>query len=189
LYELLKLHADYQSPSWSPLEVTLDSSAYELFRGFHDEHQHRVAAADGALNAAFAKLTGVALRIALVIQLLEDPSSQSVSLKTMERSIALTDWFVYEAYRVYSDEYSSVEGTLRGKILDVLELYPGSSIRDMQTRKSSLRRPVSAAVIEAELLIMSKEGIVFSRRYSTGGHPKEVWFLNNQFESQNENNE
>lgn len=81
--------------------VTLSADAKQLWRAFHDRTASEANRLAGDLAAAWSKFRDTALRIALILHL-ADSSADSVSLRTMERAIVLTEWFKQETRRVYS---------------------------------------------------------------------------------------
>ena len=81
--------------------VTLSPEAKQLWRAFHDRTAEEANRLSGDLTAAWSKFRDTALRIALILHLVESPDSP-VSLKTMERALVLTEWFKQETRRVYA---------------------------------------------------------------------------------------
>jgi len=81
--------------------VTLSPEAKQLWRAFHDRTAEEANRLSGDLTAAWSKFRDTALRIALILHLVESPDGP-VSLKTMERALVLTEWFKLETRRVYA---------------------------------------------------------------------------------------
>lgn len=53
------------------------------------------------MRAAMSKLEGATARLALVIQLAEDPQSLEVGVEAMKAGISISNWFEGQARRVY----------------------------------------------------------------------------------------
>ncbi len=81
--------------------VTLSPEAKQLWRAFHDRTAEEANRLSGDLTAAWSKFRDTALRIALILHLVESPDG-NVSRPTMERALILTEWFKQETRRVYA---------------------------------------------------------------------------------------
>ena len=161
LADLLAIDPGYTDPIWSPGLMRLDKAAFRRFAAWHDDRQERMAEVDDALNAAWSKLCGTVPRIAMVFELFVDPESMVVSSDTMARSIELTDWFCHETARIYQGQIQTPENRLAMLLLNTLESFPGSSIREMQRKRRSLRE-LSADEIESALARLRDGGLVTS---------------------------
>jgi len=80
--------------------VTLSPEAKQVWRAFHDRTAEEANRLYGDLTAAWSKFRDTALRIALILHLVESPASP-ISLNTMSRALVLTEWFKQETRRVY----------------------------------------------------------------------------------------
>src|SRR5205823_4480513 len=77
---------------------------------YYEEHGKREAAEEnGPLKAAMSKLEGATARLALVIQLAEDPQSVAVDVAAIEAGIAISNWFEGQARRIYQGFEETVQ--------------------------------------------------------------------------------
>jgi hypothetical protein len=88
---------------WLPVDLPLTQGAKRRFVEFYNAHAEEQCALAGDLAAAWAKAEGYAARLALLHQLVADPSSAAVDEAAMEAGIGLARWFADEAARVYGD--------------------------------------------------------------------------------------
>jgi hypothetical protein len=88
--------------------IPLSPEAKERFKAFVNQHGNEAFELPGSLAAAWSKLEGIALRLALVIHYAEWAAGNEfeepefVSLDSVERGIELCRWFGREAERVYA---------------------------------------------------------------------------------------
>lgn len=89
-----------------PIEVPLSAAAKRTWIAFYNEHAEESAVETGDVAAAWAKLEGMAARLALVLQMVEDVqlgvSSSDISAESMRRGIRLVEWFKHETRRAYA---------------------------------------------------------------------------------------
>jgi uncharacterized protein DUF3987 len=98
LDELLALQ---QNDDGTPVDLPMSEKAKEVWVSYYDEHAQREAEEEGPLRAAMSKLEATTARLALVIQLAEDPQSVEVCVEAMQAGILISDWFEGQARRVY----------------------------------------------------------------------------------------
>lgn len=98
LEELLALrpHEDGE-----PIDLPITPEAKAAWVKYYNAHAQREAEEQGPLRSALSKLEGVTARLALVIQLAEDPKSEAVGVDAMKAGIAISEWFEDQARRVY----------------------------------------------------------------------------------------
>jgi hypothetical protein len=84
-----------------PLDLPLSPAAREAFISFVNRHGVEVANLAGNEAALWAKLEGTAARLALVLQLVQNPAATEVDDQSMNAGIKLADWFGAECRRVY----------------------------------------------------------------------------------------
>ena len=92
-----------------PVTLHLSPGAKSLFISYYDEHGNRLAGLSGELAAAWSKLEGYALRLALVHYLIRWASDDKttndvgpVDVDSMTVGIRLSSWFAAETKRVYA---------------------------------------------------------------------------------------
>ncbi|MEQ8849249.1 DUF3987 domain-containing protein [Botrimarina sp.] len=84
-----------------PHRIPLSPGARKRFITFVNEHGLEALDLGNAERAAHAKLEGYAARLALVMQLIEDPDADEISEDMITRGIELARWFKNEAARFY----------------------------------------------------------------------------------------
>jgi uncharacterized protein DUF3987 len=90
-----------QNDDGTPVDLPMSAEAKEVWISYYGEHAQREAEEEGPLRAAMSKLEATTARLALVIQLAEDPQSVEVGADAMEAGISISDWFEGQARRVY----------------------------------------------------------------------------------------
>lgn len=98
LDELIALRPDGDG---EPVDLPMTEEAKAEWVRFYEEHARREAEEKGPLRSALSKLEGATARLALVIQLAEDPKSKAVGVEAMKAGIAIGEWFEDQAQRVY----------------------------------------------------------------------------------------
>jgi hypothetical protein len=100
LDELLALQPDKDG---NPIDLPMTAEAKEVWIEFYNQHGMRQEAeGDGPMKSAMAKQEAAAARLALAVQLANDPQSKEVSVDAMRAGIILSGWFEGQARRVYS---------------------------------------------------------------------------------------
>lgn len=135
-----------------------------LWIKFHDQTAKEMLGLPPDLAAAWSKAMGTALRIALILHL-ASPSGDSVSLKTMEQAVSLTEWFKHEAKRIYrSLGFSVVPVQQARRPLDdellawIKNRADGVSVRDIQ--RTGPRKFRQSGVAEASIHRLAAAGMV-----------------------------
>lgn len=107
---LLDLQSVDTAHGADPLLLPLSVEALATWEAFYNRHadRQRLAASDH-LAAALAKIEAYAARLALIAELVTDPTSLRIGANAMQRGVALADWFAYEVERVY-ETFSQTEG-------------------------------------------------------------------------------
>jgi hypothetical protein len=98
LEELLALQPGQDG---TPVDLPMTDEAKAAWVSYYDEHAERRANETGPIRAAMSKLEGATARLALVIQLAEDPQSVEIDAQAMEAGITISNWFEGQARRVY----------------------------------------------------------------------------------------
>ena len=129
-----------------PVDVPLSSEARDVFIGFFNAQAERSAEAPTeALNAAFSKLEGYALRLALILTLARDRKAQEVDVMSMGAGIELAEWFNNEAERVYAMFAETSEERDQRKLLDWIASRGGIvTARELQKGMRNYRDPRAA---------------------------------------------
>jgi hypothetical protein len=145
-----------------PAALTLSREAEAIFAAWHDEHSaetHDIGDAD--LKAHFAKLRGVAVRIALVLTVARFADRGTLPPQIhedeMQRAVALVVWLRAEARRVYAELGEDDAGRERLALYDWVIARGGSvSVRQLQRAKQTQYR--RSADAEAALNSMVEAG-------------------------------
>jgi hypothetical protein len=94
----------------APVDVPFSPEAQQRWIEFYNAHAGEMSGMEDArLLSAWSKLEGTAARLALILHLVEEPEAQAVSLPSLERGIALVEWFKHETRRVYGRLSESVD--------------------------------------------------------------------------------
>jgi hypothetical protein len=99
LDELLELQPEEDG---NPVDLPMADAAKTAWVRYHDDLEERQAEEDGPFRSALSKLQAATARLALLMQLADNPQSAEVGVEAMERGIALSTWFEGQARRVYS---------------------------------------------------------------------------------------
>ncbi|MFG0319483.1 MAG: DUF3987 domain-containing protein [Planctomycetota bacterium JB042] len=84
----------------SPIELTFTAKGRELWKEHVDRHGETGATLTGADASWWAKLEGVAARLALILALVRDPKTRTVGEEDVQAGIAIADWWADEIDRV-----------------------------------------------------------------------------------------
>jgi hypothetical protein len=165
--------------TWEPDLVGLERSAFAEFRVWHDRVQKELARTEGAFNSALAKLTGTALRVALVLFCYRYPNAvqtgREVDAAAIRAGMTVADWFANEAARMYQASELGVDDRLATEVVEVLQSFGPMTIRDMQHRKRVLRdQPADQLEKIVAALVPTVLGMEV---VNTGGRPSVVYSL------------
>lgn len=142
-----------------PAMLPLSPAAKALFVPWHNQHEAERIELDGPLSAAWSKLTGYSLRLALVIELLEWAQGTTfghpgvVSERSMASGIALSEWFGDEGKRIYGMLDESDGTRDRRELIEYIERH-GRRITEHQLAHGPRRYRV------AELATSALQGLV-----------------------------
>ena len=138
----------FASSSNDPVDVPLSPEALDVFKGFVNIHGQRTfEAPTEALNAAFSKIEGYALRLALILTLAREPLAQEVDVMSMGAGIALAEWFNFEAERVYAMFAETSGERDQRKLLDWIASKGGTvTARELQKGMRTYRDPRAAKI-------------------------------------------
>ncbi|MEQ8850137.1 DUF3987 domain-containing protein [Botrimarina sp.] len=135
----LDFSVDEEGESY-PYPVRLSAGALERFRRFVDEHGLEALDLGNAERAAHAKLEGYAARLALVMQLIDDPDAEEITEDMISRGIELTRWFGNEAARFYRRRGPDARGGVDEKLVAWIEAKGGVvTARDVQRGRRNLK--------------------------------------------------
>jgi hypothetical protein len=98
LDELLALQTNDDG---TPVDLSMTDKAKAAWVSYYNEHGERESKEEGPIRAAMSKLEGATARMALVIQLAEDPQSVEVDVEAMSAAIKISDWFEGQARQMY----------------------------------------------------------------------------------------
>lgn len=163
-----------------PINLTLSAEAKAVFIEWHSECAGRLAEApDDRTAAAVAKIKGAAARLALVCQLVTDPSATEVGAEAMRVGVILARWFTDEAERIYAMWSETPEQQRdRGLVAFIQERGGSITVRDLQ--HGTRRFGDSAGEVRSRLDSLVQVGAGCWERPapgSMGGKPAEVFRL------------
>jgi hypothetical protein len=136
LEELLELRPNQDG---TPLDILMTDEAKSAWVTHYNEHGKREAEESGPLKAAMSKLEGAAARLALVIQLAEDPQAVAVDVAAMKAGIAISNWFEGQARRVYKSFEETEQERDRRDALEWIAEHGGSTTQRDLARKGPYR--------------------------------------------------
>ena len=164
-----------------PFPIDLTQEARTLWVEYYDRHGADMVDVDEDLSAAWSKLRAYTARLALIFQLCSwaagEATSDSVDESSMQAAIELSDWFGYEAKRVYGLFIESVEDRDQRELADLIRRKGGSiSPRELAHSCRKYRR-TGEAETALQALIDGKVG-TWETRTSTGpGRPSRRFVL------------
>lgn len=168
------------SLTWEPDLIGLEREAFAEYRKWHDRIQKDLATTEGPINAALAKLTGTALRAALVLFCYRYPSAvqtgREVDVEAVQAGIALADWFANEAARMYQSGELGVDERLAVEVVELLQSFGPMTVREMQRRKRVLREQ-EASALERLVAGLVPAVLATTVEKDTGGRPCVVYRL------------
>jgi hypothetical protein len=164
---LLRLPLDLDPNTDAPIPAMLPMTrgAKALFIPWHNQHERDRADMEGALAAAWSKLTGYALRLALVVELLrwsegsEWQQPEVVSESAMAAGIALSEWFANEAQRVYGLLNETDEQKERRELVEYIGRHGGRiNERELSRGPRRYRGDLAAATAALQSLVKAGDG-------------------------------
>lgn len=111
----------------APIRLILSSEAQRRFIEFVDRHGREGLDRDGHEGSAWSKLEAYVARLALVMQLFEDPDATEVCDSILTRAIELVEWFGHEAARFYRGVRERPEEREEHRLCEWLQGHDGSA--------------------------------------------------------------
>ena len=178
---------DLQPEGEDPKPIGMTSDAKRVWLDYFNRHAQEQAELSGELAAAWSKLEETPARLALILHHVlwaaNDPTlkhPEQVDGDTMVASVRLTEWFKYEARRVYSMLSESDEQRELRRLLDWVAGKGGRvTARDLQRGPRQYRGDTPAA--EQALDDLAKAGYGCWQDISpkaSGGRPTRQFVLN-----------
>ncbi|MCH7839684.1 MAG: DUF3987 domain-containing protein [Planctomycetes bacterium] len=126
-------HTVGQDGESEPVHLRWSPEAKAVFLEWHAEWSDRHAdAPDDRTAAVLSKIKGGAARLALVLQLVADPSATAIGADAMQSGVTLARWFADEADRIYSGWTETAEGRDRRTLIEWIQRRGGAvSVRDL----------------------------------------------------------
>jgi len=168
----------------APRVVMLNGPALARFAAFMDGLGEARAGFDPNLKAAAAKLEGAALRIALVLHLLEwsalggagDPGS--VGESTMMAAIEVVEFFINEARRLYAGLTGSAKDKERTELIELARANGGAlTVAELRKRRPGRYKAKREAKAALQRLVDAGDGTWDRRTSPQGGRPPERFVL------------
>lgn len=164
------------SESAEPMRVIFSASARKLWIEWHDQRASEMDS-DGfpsRLRGTWAKLPSQAGRIAIILHAAED-GSETLSDATLERALAIIDYFAAHAQRV-SRVLAAQRESIHLKVLRAVK--DNGRISKATLSSQVLQRNVSASRLDDALSDLEFAGLITSEKEaSTGGRPAVIWKL------------
>lgn len=164
----------------TPVDLPLTDEAKPAWIEFYNEFAARQHGAVGDEAAALAKLEGAAARLALVHQLLIDPSARAVGVESIRAGTRLARWFADEVDRVYSLLDETSESAQRRRLVEWIASRGGRvTLRDVVKDGPRRFRVSDTARSALETLVAGGFG-AWSEKVpgENGGRPSRVFVLN-----------
>ena len=148
--------ADDGAGNLAPQILTLSEQAKAVWVAYYDQHQAKKSELDEDRAAAWSKLEAYAARFALIFQLCSwaggeaGVSAELIEEAAMMRAVALSNWFGYEARRVYGLFAENQRVRDNRELVEQIRRRGGSvTVRELMR---SSRRYRTAALAEAALI-------------------------------------
>jgi hypothetical protein len=141
-----------------PKLLRLDAEAKAVFVRFYNECGAASVEAGEHEEAAWCKLSGYAARLALVGQLLRDPSAEIVTGDTMRAACDLARWFGNEAVRIYAALDETREQREQRELIEFIERH-GGAVYEREVMQSFTRLKNDKAGTERELTALVTAGL------------------------------
>lgn len=141
LSELLDLafKSDEQGNTF-PMVLPISTAARRRMKEFVNEHGLEVFDREGGEAAALSKLEAYAVRLALVMQLIDNPEATEVSDDWLAAGIEMARWFGNEAARFYRGKSVTPQQREDRKLLVWIEARGGEvTAREVQQGRRSLK--------------------------------------------------
>ncbi len=183
LYELLPETSE--TGVYRPVVLQLTSEAHQLWRSFFNDHAKEQVEMDGDLSAAWSKLEECPARLALVLHCVRwaanDPtltSADLVDLASMRSAIRLTEWFKFEARRIYAMLVETEDGRRQRKLVEWIERKGRTvTIRDLSRGPTQYRTPGAAEAALQSLVAAGLGEWIHLPTSEMGGRPTSAFRL------------
>lgn len=111
--------ATLENPELNPLPLQLSAKARKLWAAFADECERDLAAGERLepVRAFANKLAENALRIAAVLELVDNPDAKEISVDAFDRAVTIARYYAGEALRLFEQGTSSIEINRAEKVL------------------------------------------------------------------------
>ncbi len=162
-----------------PMALKLTADAKRLFVPWSDQHNEKIIDTENdRIAAMLAKLEGYAARFALIFELVKNPDAVEVSSDSMQRAIALADWFVNEASRIYGRLGASDESRELHRLVDVVSQMGGRvTARDLYKRSRRFRPAAKAKGAILRLVEAKLGNLEVQASGPKGGRPTKCFVL------------
>jgi hypothetical protein len=150
----------------------MPDEANAVWESYYNEHGKREFEEEGPIRAAMSKLEGVTARLALVIQLAEDPQSVAVDVEAMEAGIKISNWFEGQARRVYQGFEETEQERDRRAVCEWIAKHGGSTTQRDLANGGPNRFRKRAGEVLADL-----EAAGMAKRSRQPGHRAERYVL------------
>ncbi|MCO6455096.1 MAG: DUF3987 domain-containing protein [Pirellulaceae bacterium] len=160
-----------------PTLLYLTDEAGQLWEDHVNKVERELYESDGdddLLEGIRGKLIGTAGRLALVLQLADEPTANEVSARWLQVGIDLAEWFYQEARRVWALVRSEPQARY-GTLLNWLSVKGAVTARDVSRGLRMYRGPGGSERAEVDLRELVRAGLATSERRSTGGMPAEAF--------------
>lgn len=163
--------------------ICLSPAAKTAWIQFYNEHADEQVELSGDLSAAWSKLEGYAIRLAMIVHLVrwatgEVDNADELDKQSMNTGVVLTRWFARETRRVYDILNEDDENRNRRELVERIERVEGSiTCRELQ--RSSRAYPTSERAENAlENLVTEGQGRwVTCSPSDAGGRPTRRFVL------------
>lgn len=149
LDELLALQQDDDD---NPIDLPMTEEAKTAWVDYYNAHAQREEKASGPYRSALSKLEAATARLALLMQVADDPQSTEVDVKAMKAGIQISEWFEDQALRVYEGIEESGMDRDRREVCDWIASKGGSTNRREFTREGPSRFRKEAGNVLDELV-------------------------------------
>ena len=129
---------------------------------------------DDLLPGVLSKLEGLGGRLALILQLCEDPEATEVTLEWVKVGIQLSRWFWHESRRVWARAKGSPHAKF-GKLIEWLKRKGPATAREVAQGPRRYRGAGGTERAEMDLRCLVTAGLATSKTVRTDGRPAEVF--------------
>ncbi len=159
-------------PGFLPLE----KEARQVWTEWNNRHAGEIMAHQGAVAAAFSKMAGNCARIALILQLADNPEAASVSGFWMEAACTITQWAKGETARFWLGAREATRHAEQVRLVEWIRSQNGLvTARDLMRQYRP--RPEKSDQARQLLVELTKLGLGKMRLIATDGRPAEAFEL------------